>query len=302
MRRFGARTVAAAAMALVLARAPEAAAQPAMAPAGRTGPLAAEVAAQASFDTGYLLALYMAQLAAAGSAPSQADIDEAAQQYFTHGAAATAVPSEGPGAAYFHAGAEVTSVPNSGPGAAYFHDGAEVLAYSGAPATPPAPAAPVEEGAEEGPTGPRVAETVTALASTPLATAPPAVGEGAPAPEVSTVANAGGGLTCSPREIEAAMAIAAQFAVASAQASASASEQAPPSPCVPSPGPAPVCPRSSPTPAAEPGPRCAPGPSFVARIGPAMVGALLGALAAALWLRPRPPRAPQRRSPVGGRA
>ena len=132
---------------LVLLLAPDAAAQPVAAeqPA-RAVPMQAEIAAQAAFDTGYLLALYMTQLAAAGAPPSQADIDEAARQFLTNGAAVTGVPSTGPGAEYFRNGATVTGVPSSGPGAAYFHDGADVMAYP-TPRVIPAPGATNQAGA-----------------------------------------------------------------------------------------------------------------------------------------------------------
>lgn len=125
------------AIVLVLLLAPDASAQPiAAGQLARTGAMQAEIAAQASFDTSYLLALYMTQLAAAGAPPSQADIDEAATQYLTNGAAVTGVPSTGPGAEYFRNGAAVTGVPSSGPGATYFHDGAAVMAYPTPRATP----------------------------------------------------------------------------------------------------------------------------------------------------------------------
>src|ERR1700722_6552937 len=112
------------AIALVLFLAPDAFAQSVAAeqPAP-TMPTQAGMAVQASFDTSYLLALYMTQLAAAGAPPSQADIDAAARQYLTNGAAVTGVPGTGPDAEYFRNGAAVTAVPNSGPGAPYFHDG-----------------------------------------------------------------------------------------------------------------------------------------------------------------------------------
>src|SRR6202035_537570 len=81
------------AIVVVLLFAPDAWAQPVAAePPARTTPTQSELAAQASFDTSYVLALYMAQLAAAAAPPSQADIDEAAWQYFTNGAAVTGVP------------------------------------------------------------------------------------------------------------------------------------------------------------------------------------------------------------------
>src|ERR1019366_10121808 len=65
MRRALAATV------LVTLLAPQAFAQTAAGQAVRTVPTQPEIAAQATFDTSYLLALYMVQLAAAGAAPPQ---------------------------------------------------------------------------------------------------------------------------------------------------------------------------------------------------------------------------------------
>src|ERR1700722_10847689 len=105
---------AAAGLVLLLARAASAQTLGTQPPRG-TVQARSEVAAQASFDTGaqatfdtsYLLALYMMQLQGAGTPPTQADIDEAARQYFTNGAVVTAVPTSGPGAAYYRDGASV---------------------------------------------------------------------------------------------------------------------------------------------------------------------------------------------------
>ncbi len=54
----------------------------------------------------------------------------AAQEYFTNGAQATAVPTSGPAAAYFTNGAEATAVPTFGPWADYYRNGASVMAAS----------------------------------------------------------------------------------------------------------------------------------------------------------------------------
>jgi hypothetical protein len=258
-----------------------------------------EVPARASFDTSALLALYMAQLAAAGSAPSQADVDEAARQYFTNGAAVTGVPSSGPGAAYFHDGAAVTGVPSSGPGAAYFHDGAAVMAYNPAPRVTPAPEATGEPNT-------RMAGTTTheedarvqsAVASTQQASVAPTRTEAAPqvpGSEARTEPSTATGLTCSPLEIEAAMAIARQFATAAAPPATVTSG-------TPIAGPLPV-----PPPAAlalaiatEPVSNCLPGRSLLSRIAAtALGGVFFGGFAVALWLRRRPLAvAPRRRNP-----
>ncbi|HEX3346022.1 MAG TPA: hypothetical protein VHS09_15670, partial [Polyangiaceae bacterium] len=99
-----------------------------------------QIAAQSGVDSAALLLLYMRQLASTGQPVSQTDIDEAARQYFTNGAA-------------------VSTVPTSGPGAAYFQNGAAAVGYGASPAptvagqataTPPAavaPAAPSPYGA-----------------------------------------------------------------------------------------------------------------------------------------------------------
>ncbi|HEY4011916.1 MAG TPA: hypothetical protein VGM06_01150 [Polyangiaceae bacterium] len=111
--------------------------------------------------------------APAGRAPTQAEIDEAVHQYFTNGAAVMSVPSSGPAADYFRNGASVTSVPTSGPGAAYFQNGAEVTAYRDpeespimeAPAPPTTPPVP-----SSAPTGSSTA-TTGSPGVTPLPTA-----------------------------------------------------------------------------------------------------------------------------------
>ena len=272
-----------AAIALFLLLAPQASAQVGGGQAARTLPTPAEIAARASLDTSALLAAYMARLAAAGNAPSQADIDEATRQYFTNGAAATSVPSSGPGAEYFRNGATVTGVPSSGPGAAYFQRGAEVMAYQApprAPSTPEAGRAAPKSGAgwvesEEDAGAPMAAASAAEAAPNgPTATRP--------APAEVPAPSGPPGLTCSPLEIEAAMAIARQFA-----ASAAAPSCAPCAPSTPS-SPTPQRSGTAPLGAAEPVPVCptapsAPSaPSLLSRLVPALGGAFLGGFVVAL--------------------
>lgn len=278
------------AIVLVLLLAPDASAQPiAAGQLARTGAMQAEIAAQASFDTSYLLALYMTQLAAAGAPPSQADIDEAATQYLTNGAAVTGVPSTGPGAEYFRNGAAVTGVPSSGPGATYFHDGAAVMAYP-TPRATPAPGATnqavtgavaSESYEEDAGTSQAVANTVEGPETRPREAQP------APVSEVE-VGSRTMGLTCSPLEIEAAIAIASQFATAAAPPRSAASR--PPS-TASNPVPLPVetaeVAETAPARVAEAAPECPAGPSPLARIATALAGAILGGVAVALWSRRR---------------
>lgn len=281
------------AIVLVLLLAPDASAQPVAAgQLAPTVPMQVEIAAQASFDTSYLLALYMTQLAAAGAPPSQSDIDEAARQYLTNGAAVTGVPSTGPGAEYFRNGAAVTGVPSSGPGAAYFHDGADVMAYTTSRVTP-APGTTNQAG-----TGAVASESYEEDVGTSQAVVNTGEGpetrasEAQPAPvsEVE-VGSRTMGLTCSPLEIEAAIAIASQFATAAVPPRPAAS-------CSPStasnPVPLPVetanAVEAAPARVAEPAPRCPAGPSLLARIATALAGAILGGVAVVLWSRPRPLR------------
>jgi hypothetical protein len=264
------------AIVLVLLLAPDASAQPAAAgqPA-RTAPMQAEIAAQASFDTSYLLALYMTQLAASGAPPSQADIDEATRQYLTQGAAVTGVPSSGPGAAYFHDGAEVTAYPTP-PGTPA--QGATNLAGTGAVAS-----GSYEEDAG---TSQAVPTTGEERQTTPESggAQPAPVSEAEPGPRTT-------GLTCSPREIEAAIAIGGQFATATAPPKPAASyAPSTASNPVPSPVEADNALEAARAPVAEPAPKCPASPSLLARIATAVAGAVLGGLAVALWSRPRPLR------------
>jgi hypothetical protein len=254
----------------------------------------AGIAAQASFDTSYLLALYMTQLAAAGAPPSQADIDEAARQYLTNGAAVTCVPSAGPGADYFRNGAAVAGVPSNGPGAAYFSDGADVMAYP-TPRVTPAQGTPNQAG-----TGAVASESYEEDAGTSRAvanaeggpeTSPGYAGEPQPAPVSEVDAGPGTmGFTCSPLEIQAAIAIASQFAtadtpprLAASSSPSTASNQVPLSVETAR------AVEAAPAPVAEPAPRGPADPSLPARIATALAGAILGGLAVALWshLRPR---------------
>jgi hypothetical protein len=272
--------------------APDASAQTLAEQPARTLPMQAEIAAQASFDTGYLLALYMTELAAAGAPPSQAEIDEAARQYLTNGAAVTGVPSTGPGAEYFRNGAAVTGVPSSGPGAAYFHDGADVMAYP-TPRMTPAPDATNQAGPgavasesyeEDAGTSQTVANTGQGPETRLSEAQPPPVSELGAAPTTM-------GLTRSPLEIEAAIAIASQFATAAAAPRPAASgSPATASNQVPLPVEVPKAVEAAPARVAEPAPECPAGPSLLARIATALAGAILGGLAVALWSRPRPLR------------
>jgi len=278
---------------VLVAAAASAQAQVAGGPPARAAPTPVEVAAQASLDTGSLLAGYMAQLAAAGAPPSQADIEEAARLYFTNGAAVTSVPTTGPRAAYFTNGAAVMAVPSSGPGAAYFHNGAAALAYSPAPTSSPAPQPTGEANAgvppvasnTEKPVAPPVAPAETA-AGPPVA-APPTAPSTAPEP------------SCSPLEIQAAMAIARQFAIASvpAPAALSGTSTAVPSSSARS---AELAPAST-SELAELAPRCPPAPPLLSRVAAAGMGGLFfGGFGVALWLRSRPRRVAKslRRSPA----
>ena len=282
------------AIVLVLLLAPDAWAQPiAAGQLARTVPTQAEIAAQASFDTSYLLALYMTELAAAGAPPSQSDIDEAARQYLTNGAAVGGVPSTGPGAEYFRNGAAVSGVPSSGPGAAYFHDGADVMAYPNSRVTP-APGATNQAGTgavasesyeeEDAGTSQAVANTGAGPEARPAETQP------APVSEVE-VGSRTMGLTCSPLEIQAAIAIASQFATAAAPPEPAASY----SPATASnPVPLPVetanSDETAPARVAEPAPGFPAGLSLLARIETALAGAILGGVAVGLWSRHRPLR------------
>ncbi|HXN34131.1 MAG TPA: hypothetical protein VN894_19845 [Polyangiaceae bacterium] len=245
---------------------PEASAQVAAASSGQIARAQAEVAGQVTFDTSYLLARYMTELALAGSAPSQADIDEAARQYFTNGAA-------------------VTGVPISGPGADYFRNGAEVMAYP----APGVPAAPQE--ADEAGAGSVAREVPEGDAGAPRdAAGDEEGGTGAPLLRPAPAAEANGGPAvatapaCPPSDIEAAMAIAGQFARAEAPLPMTMSWSCPPPVASAAVAPyAEVAPASTIKRAAD----CAPRSSFLSGVGPALGGAFLGGLAVALWSRPR---------------
>jgi hypothetical protein len=96
------------------------------------------------------------------------------------------------------------------------------------------------------------------------------------------------GLTCSPLEIEAAIAIAGQFATAAAPAA----WPSPPTASDPVLLPVETAKgvEAATARVAEPAPECPAGPSLLARIATALAGAILGGLAVALWSRPRPLR------------
>jgi hypothetical protein len=277
MRSSAAATV----LALVLC-APAAFAQGVGGPVGRALPTRAEVAVQASYDTSYLLELYMAQLASAGTPPSQADIDEAARKYFTDGASVTAVPSRGPAAAYFRDGAQVLS-----------YEGAQQIYGSTQAATPAAaPAAMDDAGATA------VESNGSEVADAAVQGAPgnsdeqPATAVATPSEPFPTTGEEAGASTAQgpshrTLEIEAALAIARTFGTATP----------PGPPATPSPGAA-----TAESPAGEAELvatdallACPRAPTAFSRIAAALGGVLFGGLAAALWLRPRALRVVQRR-------
>ena len=269
-----------AALVLVLLVAPEAWAQTSPENALRTLPTQAEIAAQASLPTSYLLSLYMMQLASAGSPPSQSDIDEATRQYLTNGAAVTGVPTGGPGADYFRNGAQATAVPSSGPGAAYFQKGAEALAYYAPRATPaekPASEVVASHVASTASTSSEVegedAGVQPASTATASAVAPVRSPSGSPCPTCATL-----------EQIQAAL------------ANASRPERSPPPAQTSNAQPATstgVSPPTETVPASVSGPavNCPAVPSPLSRIATVLGGALLGGLAVILWSRPRSLRA-----------
>ena len=236
----------------------------------------------------------MARLAAAGAAPSQADIEEATRQYFANGAALTSAPASGPGSAYFHNGAEATRAPSSGPGSAYFHNGAEATAFYPAPraASVPEGALEAEAGAGAAAIAPREAEAGVVR---PLVVAEPAAPAAAAPAQPDTGSEAGGpiaptGLTCSASEIEAAMALARQFAAATTPPLAAPS-------CAPATGASPLPPGAAAFPLSlgDPSPNCSQEPSFLSRLAAALGGAILGGAAVAAWSRLRALRGTLRR-------
>jgi hypothetical protein len=176
-------------------------------------------AAQSASATSYLLTMCMVQLASQGNPPSQADIDTAAHDYFTNGAAVTAVPAgSGLGGTYFRNGAAVLGVPGSGPVAEYFNNGAPTTAYPspafgayGTPVVPEEAGAPTVTAKAESALPPGPAEALEPDAGVP----PPPPAEGQPAPARAA------GLACSPSELEAAMAIGREYAVAAEPAAPS---------------------------------------------------------------------------------
>jgi hypothetical protein len=275
-------------LAIVLLTAREASAQgPASQPPLVASPQG-QLAAQTTFDSAYLLARYMTELAAAGAAPSQADIDEAARQYFTNGAEAMGVPSSGPGAAYFQNGAEVTGVPSTGPRAAYFRNGAEVMAYRVSPPAMASQETPRSSVAIIGTKPPDEDSGARPDAANSDDAGENADGNGLGPTSESKSGIATSGVACPPSEIEAAMGIAGQFAKNSAPPAVipwvSLGTATEPTPLI-----TPSCP-------APTVPVCTPRPSLWSRLGPGLGGAFLGGLAVALWSRPRSLRAVQRSS------
>ena len=270
-----------AALLLLMLLAPDASAQVAQVSSGGPAGAPLVVATQASFDTGYLLAAYMAQLASSGTPPTAADIDEATRLYLTNGAAVTGVPSGGPGAAYFQNGAEVTGVPTTGPGAAYFQNGAEVTAYP-SPRVAPAQETTVAAGAAAKPSV--ASEEDAGVARTGSEEGVANVTTASPSPQSQSGASTASDLTCSPRELEAAMAFASQFATAAAPEPSYTHATAPIS-VAPSLAPAT---ETIPTLAkAATAIACPSGPAVWSPYLAAAIGAILGGLAVVLWSRPR---------------
>jgi hypothetical protein len=251
MRRLIAATV------LILVLSPKAWAQGYARPPAAPPPIPGQTATPASYDTAALLAVYMSQLASSGRAPNQSDIDEATRQYFTNGAAASTVPT-------------------SGPGAAYFQNGAGVMSYGASPsptptavsptATAPAPSAPA-------PAPPVVAPPVTVYAPSDTTTA-------APSPDdTSPPASTTPGVTEAQAASPMSQAAAASPAPVAAQ---------PPAPAAP-----PiyqtilVSTPQAPAPEPDSAVQCPPAPSALGRVASAFGGLLFGGFAVALWLRPR---------------
>jgi len=244
-----------AAMAFVLLLAPaDASAQGYPRPLASRSPGAQNgIAEQAGVDTAALITLYMRQLASTGQPPSQSDIDEATRQYFTNGAA-------------------VSAVPTSGPGAAYFQNGAAVMSY----------------GASPSPTPTAVAPTGTVPPAAVPAQAPPVVPVAVPQPVPVSAAPAE---PPSAAEADTTGATTAAYGAAGVAEAQAANPTSPPAaaPIINISAPAPVQPlvQTIVVPGAEPALQCPPPPSFLSRIAPALGGLLFGGFAVALWSRPR---------------
>jgi hypothetical protein len=234
-------------------------------------------AAQSASETSYLLTLCMVQLASQGAPPSQADIDRAANDYFTNGAAVVATPTSGIGGTYFHNGSEVLGVPSSGPVAGYFNNGASTTAYPapGFGAYGAVPAGPPDAGPPEAPTEQPAAQGAPAEGAEPDAGVPPP-------PEAQPTARTSG-LTCSPSEIEAAMAIAREYAVATEPAAPPPEQMVSPTGEPTSAVPAKV----GPPPKVSHPPRSSNRPATGWGIGLAISGALLASASGVLSMRYR---------------
>jgi hypothetical protein len=259
-----------AAMVLLLLLAPKAWAQGYMRQPVQPAPTRGQNATQASYDTATLLALYMSQLANSGRAPEQSDIDEAARQYFTNGAA-------------------VSTVPTSGPGAAYFQNGASVMSYGGAPAaTVPAPAPPVQPAAVNASATAPAPQPVPLPVPVPVNVPDDTATSTTPAPDTQAATS---NAPPPPGVTEAQAANPTSVAATAPQPPAAAAVQPLYQTIVLS---------TAPAPAAEPesAPQCAPGPSLLSRLAPAFGGLVFGGLAVALWTRPRMLRDSATRSDV----
>ncbi len=267
---------------LLLLQAPMASAQTAAPPPYR------HVAAS---EASYLLASYMAQLASAGTPPSQADIEQATQQYFTNGAAVYGVPASGPASAYFQNGAAAMAYPPA----------AGVSGASGAAA---GASAGLDGGAPSGDRGSNDSgeQEAGALASaaqddaSPSSPSSPSLATetgGPPTARIRPAAPGVAGPNCATLdEVEAAMAIASHFEPPSSSPGSSTSSTA----STAAPAGAPTVPASPSPPeetAAEPALRCPPHPSALTPVATALGGVLFGGLAVVLgsrWSRRQLPR------------
>jgi hypothetical protein len=117
-------------------------------------------------QTAYLLELSALQRGGSLPPQEQAELTRRANEYFTNGAQATAVPTAGPAASYFSNGAAMSTVPTSViPDFAF---GTEALS----PPTATAPEAAAAPGTDAGPPAAPAPEAGVAAAATSVASGP----------------------------------------------------------------------------------------------------------------------------------